>query len=98
MILEIVKSLAATDPTIYQTNLPTASAGNDQLQQILQIVFGIAAAIAVLMIVVSGLRFITGQGNPQEISKARSTIVYAIIGLLIAITAEAIVSLVLDHL
>lgn len=85
------------DPA-YQTNLPHATAGHDQLQQILTIVFGVAAALAVLMIVIAGLRFILAQGSPQEISKARNTIIYALAGLLVAISAEAIVSLVLGKL
>jgi uncharacterized membrane protein YidH (DUF202 family) len=82
----------------YQTNLPHASASHENLQNILQIVFGILGALAVLFIVLGGLRFITAQGNPQETSKARNTLVYAVVGLLIAISAEAIVSLVLGHL
>ncbi len=82
----------------YRTNLPHTAAGHDQLQQILTIVFGVAAALAVLMIVIAGLRFILAQGSSQEISKARNTIVYALAGLLVAISAEAIVSLTLGSL
>jgi type IV secretory pathway VirB2 component (pilin) len=84
--------------TNYDTNLPHALAGHDQLQQILTLVIGIAAALAVMMIVIAGLRFVLAQGNPQDTAKARNTIIYALIGLLIAITAEAIVSLTLGHL
>lgn len=78
-----------------ETNLPKVGAGTTQVQQILAIVFGAIAALAVLMIVIAGLRMITAQGNPQEVAKARSTILYAIIGLVIALTAEAIVALTL---
>lgn len=84
--------------TTCPTGLPQASAGTSELQTVLQIVFGIMAAVAVLMIVVAGFRFVTAQGNPQETAKARNTIVYAIIGLAVAIVAEAIVSLVLTRL
>jgi len=48
-----------------------------------------------MMIVISGFRFIVGQGSPQETAKARNTIVYALVGLVVALTAEAIVALVL---
>jgi hypothetical protein len=83
---------------VCDTGLPTVGAGHAQLQDILGIVFGIIAALAVLMIVIAGLRFITGQSNPQEISKARNTIIYALAGLLVALAAEAIVSLTLGKL
>ena len=81
-----------------QTGLPQAHANSGQLQNILQIVFAVLAALAVLFIVVAGLRFITAQGNPQEVSKARSTIIYALIGLLVALLAEALVAFTLGKL
>jgi type IV secretory pathway VirB2 component (pilin) len=75
--------------------LPKNNLGNSDLQNVLSIVFGVAAAIAVLMIVIAGFRFIVGEGNPEETSKAKSTILYAIIGLFVSLSAEAIVAFVL---
>lgn len=93
----ILHSMAVTiDGNSYTTGLPTAGAGPSELQQILQIVFAIISVLAVLMIMIAGLRFITAQGNPQEVAKARNTIVYALIGLAVALTAEGIVSFVLN--
>ncbi len=80
------------------TGLPTATASSTDFQQILQIFFAILAALTALFIVAAGLRFITAQGNPQETAKARNTIIYALVGLAVALTAEAIVSLVLGKL
>lgn len=77
------------------TDLPVVDASSAQLQQILQIIFGILGAVAVLMIVIGGLRFISAQGNPQEVAKARNTVLYAVIGLIIMLAAEGIVSFVL---
>ena len=75
--------------------LPKNNLGNSDLQNVLSIVFGVAAVIAVLMIVIAGFRFIVGQGNPEETSKAKSTILYAIIGLFVSLSAQAIVAFVL---
>ena len=75
--------------------LPKADASQGNLQSILQIAFAVLAALAVLFIVIAGLRFITAQGNPQEVSKAKSTIVYALAGLAVALLAEAFVAFVL---
>lgn len=77
------------------TGLPHTNASTSQLQEILTIVFGVLTAVAVLMIVIAGLRFITAQGNPQEVAKARQTILYSVAGLIIALTAEVIVAFVL---
>lgn len=78
--------------------LPTVDASSNQVHDILQIVFAILAALSVLFIVIAGLRFITAQGNPQEISKAKSTIAYALVGLLVALLAEALVAFTLGKL
>ena len=89
--------ILATD--ISGKNLPNKSGvGTHELQTILQIVFAIAGALALLMIVVSGLRYILSGGDPNRISKAKDGIIYALIGLLIALTAEAIVSFVVKKL
>lgn len=81
-----------------ETGLPKVDAGTKQVQQILSVTFGIVAALAVLMIVLAGTRLIAAQGNPQEVAKARGTIIYALIGLVIAIIAEAIVAFVIGNI
>lgn len=78
--------------------LPTVDAGSSQLNDILRIAFAVLAALAVLFIVIAGFRMIIAQGNPQEVSKAKSTIIYALAGLLVALLAEAFVAFVLGKL
>ena len=58
--------------------------------------FGITGMIAVVMIIVSGIKMTTSAGNPGAVQKAKMTLLYAIIGLVIAILAYAIINFVLD--
>jgi len=62
------------------------------LQTILGVVFGIIGALALLIITVSGLRYITSAGDPEKTTRARNGIIYALVGLILAISAEAIVA------
>lgn len=81
------------------TGLPNkGSAGNADVQTIMMIVIGILGALAVLFIVIGGLRYILSAGDPQAISKAKGTILYALVGLAVAIAAEAIIAFVLGGL
>lgn len=57
----------------------------------------IAAALAVVMIVLGGMRYVASQGQDAQIKAAKNTILYAIIGLVIAIFAYAIVDFVIDR-
>ena len=64
---------------------------------ILSIVFVTTGGIAMLIIVIAGYRYILAQGDPQATAQAKSTIIYALVGLLVAITAQSIVSVVLNR-
>ena len=79
-----------------QTGLPTVAADNNAVQTVLQITFGIIGALAIIYIIIGALHFITAQGNPQEAAKARQTIIYSVIGLIVALSAEAIVTFALS--
>jgi type IV secretory pathway VirB2 component (pilin) len=82
----------------YCTDLPQAGATSANLQNILQIVIGTFAVVAVLIIVIAGLNIVTAGGDPSKVAKARGAIIYALVGLVVAIMAEAIVSLVIGHI
>lgn len=68
------------------------------LGTLLSITFGIVGALSLLMITVSGLRYITSAGDPQKTAGAKNGIVYSLVGLIVAITAEAIVVFVVNRL
>lgn len=65
------------------------------LINLLSIIAGIAA---VIIIIVAGLRFITGGNNPQEVQQARNLIIFAVVGLVIVAAAQMIVRLFLSQL
>ncbi|HSX46177.1 MAG TPA: pilin [Candidatus Saccharimonadia bacterium] len=77
--------------------LPTSAASHSAVQTILSIVFGLVGALALLMITLSGLRYITSAGNPDKAGKAREALIYSLVGLAIALTAEAIVNFVVNR-
>lgn len=73
---------------------PQPAAGNEQLLGIINFIFGVSAAVAVLMIVVAGFFFVTARGNPETVSKARMTILWACIGLVVVVFAATIINFV----
>jgi hypothetical protein len=80
------------------TGLPGSTVSNGTISNLLQIAFGIIGAVAVLYIVIAAIQLITSGGNPESAKKARETIIYAVIGLVIAMSAEAIVTFFLNNL
>lgn len=60
---------------------------------VFSIVIGI---VAVVMIMVAGFRYITSAGDANGISAAKNTLIYAIVGLIVAAFAQIIVRFVLS--
>lgn len=77
--------------------LPKTVADQDTLSTILSIVFVTIGAIAVLMIVIAGVRYILAQGEPTKMAEAKNMILYSVIGLIIAASAAAFVNFVLGR-
>ncbi|MES2630741.1 MAG: hypothetical protein V4611_02185 [Patescibacteria group bacterium] len=58
----------------------------------------LAGALAVIMLIFGGLRYTTSGGNSANVTAAKNTVLYAIVGLIISFLAFAAVSWVLDAL
>lgn len=95
-MIVLLRTLA--DVAIQPGNLPNPTADQSSVSTVLQIVLGIIAGLALLMITVSGLRYITSAGDPQKAKQARDGIIYSLVGLVVAIMAEAIVTFVVGRL
>ncbi|HSX41097.1 MAG TPA: hypothetical protein VLF21_00460 [Candidatus Saccharimonadales bacterium] len=52
------------------------------------------AVLAVIFIIVSGIRYITSQGNPDGVKRAKNGLTNAIVGLIISAAAYLIVSFI----
>lgn len=57
----------------------------------------IVGALAVIMIIVGGLRYITSGGDSSGTASAKNTIIYAVVGLLIVIFAQVIVNFAIEE-
>lgn len=68
------------------------------LSSILKAIILIMGLVAVVFIIVGGVNYITSGGDATKVKKARETILYAVIGLLICALAFAIVQFVISDI
>ncbi len=61
---------------------------------VIEILLTLAGILAVVFIIISGVKFITSQGEPQKIVEARNALMYAVIGVVITIVATQIVAFI----
>jgi trbC/VIRB2 family len=73
----------------------TASA-NDVIKTIINALLFFIGVVAVIMIIWAGIQYTTSAGDSNKVATAKNTIVYAVIGLIVAIFAYAIVNFVVS--
>ncbi len=67
------------------------------LKRVINIFSIIVGVIAVIMIIIGGLKYITSGGDSGNVSGAKNTIIYALVGLVIVALAQFIVRFVLGQ-
>lgn len=69
-------------------------AGTNDIKTIMSIVFLVAGGVSVLYILIGAGKFAAASGDPANLKKARDTILYAVIGLVVSLFAFSIVNFV----
>ncbi len=66
------------------------------IQTIVNILLTIVGIIAAVMLIIGGIRYVTSQGESEQTEKAKNTILYALIGLIVIGLSAVIVNFVLS--
>ena len=80
------------------SNVPANLANGDSsiVRNIINIMLYAIGVLSVIMLIWGGLRYVISGGQKEAVTAAKNTILYAIVGLLIAIFAYAIIQFVLN--
>lgn len=78
----------------------TTAGGNDisrVLRAVLSILTWVAGVAAIIMIIISGLKYITSGGDSSSIATAKQSLIYALVGVIIVALSQVIVRFVLSQ-
>jgi ABC-type Fe3+ transport system permease subunit len=81
------------------TGQSNAAAGADVktiIKNVVNALLFLIGALSVVMLIWGGIRYTTSAGNQNSVTAAKNTILYAIIGLAVAVFAYAIVNWVIN--
>ena len=67
---------------------------NGIFQTITNVLLFLIGAISVIMLIVGGIRYVLSGGDSTAVTAAKNTILYAVIGIIVALLAYAIVNFV----
>lgn len=71
---------------------------NGVFKQVTNVILYIVGIIAVIMLIIGGIKYVISGGDAKKVTDAKNTVLYAIIGLVIAFLAFAIVNFVISAL
>lgn len=84
--------------SVAQCSLPKEGAKDSLMTnatKVINTILSVLGIVAVVVIIVGSIGFITSQGDSSKVTKAKNTVLYGIIGLVVALLAYAIVNFVL---
>ena len=93
-MFRFLKTLAQIDIDPNDLDVPKATVDDTSVATVLEVMFSVMGIISMLIIVIAGMLFSLSRGNPEKAGKARNAVIYAAVGLVIAMSAFAIVRLV----
>ena len=76
----------------------TASDPQTLVKQFVNIFLFAVGALSVIMLIWGGIRYTTSAGDSNKVTAAKNTVLYAIVGLVVAILAYAIVNMVIGKI
>lgn len=76
-------------------NLPAADPVDVMIKNGFNLALALAGAIAVAFIIYGGIKYMISRGNPDEIKKARDSILYSVIGIVVVMIAFIVVNFVI---
>lgn len=109
IVAVLTLSVAVPSSAAYAVNVFDACSGNSTsavckakntdtassiVRKLIETMLQLLGSIAVIMIVIGGIRYTTSDGDASRLKNARDTIIYAAVGLVVAIMSYAIVNFV----
>lgn len=79
-----------------EVGIPTGS-GESLLTNGLNLVYFLAGAVAVIVIIVAGIMYVISSGDAGKVAKAKNLLTYSIVGLIIVLSAFAITNFVIGR-
>lgn len=100
--MSIFEIFAETEIKLNQSNLNLSGAprevGSSQIAAILGTAYLIAGIVAVIVIIVGGIRYASSNGDSAGVQSGKNTILYAVVGLIVVIMAAAITNFVIERI
>lgn len=92
-----LKGDGASCTSLAECNIPDDAPGTEKplierVVDIINVIVGVVSIVAVAVVVIGGILFVTSTGEAAKTTRARNTILYGVVGLVVSLLAFAIVN------
>jgi len=91
------KDPASANSVICQQSTDAESKTTKFVSDLIKLLLYAIGIISVIMIIIGGIKYTTSNGDSGQITSAKNTILYAVVGLVVALLAFAIVNFVVSQ-
>lgn len=77
---------------------PAKNSAKNTIFNVINTILGLVGSLSVVMIVYAGIQYVISAGDSGKVAKAKNIIIYAVVGLLIAVFSYTIVNFVVKNL
>jgi ABC-type Fe3+ transport system permease subunit len=95
--INVFKGCNGTNSNTTVCNAKDSDDANTLIQAIVNTLLFAVAAISVIMIIVGGIRYASSNGDASRVTSGKNTVLYSVIGLVVAMLAYAIVNFVITN-
>lgn len=71
---------------------------NNVIQSVIEILLFVVGVAAVISLIIGGIKYIVSGGDQQAVASAKNTIIYSIVGVILAVVAYTLVKFVFDEI
>jgi hypothetical protein len=64
---------------------------------VINVLFGVAGGLAIIFIIIGGIKYVVSAGDSKATASAKNTILYAVVGLVVVAVAGFIVNFILKN-
>lgn len=79
-------------------NIPKVTVGDNTIAAALNATFIAVGAISMLFLLIGAVRYVTSNGDQSQITQAKNTLLYAVVGIVVSLSAFTIVQFALGQL
>ncbi len=97
MISQLYLFFGQTCNNPYGIVIPCRDTSSNPIETAIKLAIAVAAGVSILFVTIGAFRYVISAGDPGNISKAKNTIIYALVGLVVSVTVYGLVTFVIDR-